>query len=144
MFWNWNLSDVPSIKILIPEPEPHSPKERLRKAISKMCLYTCPRDRTSPSHSIIQKNSMDQVVWEVLDRVRGQKHVLKQNPDFGPETQKYCVPSIRNVESPTSSFPCTFFSNGKTKQSMITEQAPLQTLNSNPKECCYTHSMPSE
>ncbi|XP_055971329.1 protein TESPA1 [Sorex fumeus] len=142
MFWNWNPGDVPSLRILTPEPEPQSPRERLRKAISKMCLYTSPRDRSSPPSSSTQKNSMDQVVWEVMERVRGEKQVLQQDPDFGPTTQKYPMPLIRNAKLPTSSCPCVLCPRGKTQRWMSREQAPLQTLNSNFKEPCDTHSLP--
>lgn len=143
MFWNWSPTDVPSIRILTPESEPHSPRERLRKAISKMCLYTCPKDRSSPPRSIAQKNSMDQVVWEVMDRVRGEKQVLQQDPDSGPRTQNYPMPFIGNVKLPTSFCPCILCCPGeKTQRWMSREHAPLQTLNSNFKEPCYTHSLP--
>uniref|UniRef100_A0A8C6EP52 ITPR-interacting domain-containing protein n=1 Tax=Marmota marmota marmota TaxID=9994 RepID=A0A8C6EP52_MARMA len=82
MFWNCNPTDVPSIRILAPESEPHSPRERLRKAISKMCLYTGSRDRLSPPRNTPKRNSLDQVVWEVMDRVREEKLVLQKGPGF--------------------------------------------------------------
>ncbi|KAM9230567.1 protein TESPA1 [Dugong dugon] len=123
MFWNYNPTDVPFIRIMAPDPEPHSPRERLRKAISKMCLYTCPRDRLSPPHNSPRRNSLDQVVWEVMDRVRGEKLVLQEDPEFGPGPQKEPVPFIRDTKLPT----------------VLTAS---QTLDSNLDASCYTHSLP--
>lgn len=142
MFWNYNPTEVPSIKILGPEPEPHSPRERLRKAISKMCLYTCPRDRLSSPHNTPQRNSLDQVVWEVMDRVRGEKLVLQQDPEFGPGSQEDPVPPTTRPKLPTSSStcPCVLCPEDETQQGMSTMQAPSQTLHSNPKTPCCTHS----
>ncbi|XP_014642066.1 PREDICTED: protein TESPA1 [Ceratotherium simum simum] len=142
MFWNCNPTDVPSIRILAPEPEPHSPRERLRKAISKMCLYTCPRDRLSPPHNTPKRNSLDQVVWEVMDRVRGEKLVLQQDPEFGPGSQEDPVPPIRGTELPTSSCPCVLCPKEDGQQGMATMQASSQTLDSNSEACCCTHSLP--
>ncbi|KAF5928423.1 hypothetical protein HPG69_015028 [Diceros bicornis minor] len=142
MFWNCNPTDVPSIRILAPEPEPHSPRERLRKAISKMCLYTCPRDRLSPPHNTPKRNSLDQVVWEVMDRVRGEKLVLQQDPEFGPGSQEDPVPPIRGTELPTSSCPCVLCPKEDGQQGMSTMQASSQTLDSNSEACCCTHSLP--
>ncbi|XP_036107247.1 protein TESPA1 isoform X1 [Molossus molossus] len=142
MFWNCNPTDVPSIKILAPEPELHSPRERLRKAISKMCLYTCPRVRLSPPHHTPKRNSLDQVVWEVMDRVRGEKLVLHQDPEFGPGSQKGPVHPIRGTTLPTSSCSCDLCPKEETQQGMSTEHAPSQILYSNPKTPCCTHSMP--
>lgn len=144
MLWNYNPTDVPSIKILAPEPEPHSPRERLRKAISKMCLYTCPRDRLSSPHNDPKRNSLDQVVWEVMDRVRGEKMVLQQDPEFGPGSQEDAVPPINSTKLPTSSSmcPCVFCPKEETQQGVSTAQAPSQTLHCNPKTPCCTHSLP--
>ncbi|XP_057413519.1 protein TESPA1 [Balaenoptera acutorostrata] len=139
MFWNCNPTDLPSVKILAPEPEPHSPRERLRKAISKMCLYTCPRDRLSPPDHTPKRNSLDQVVWEVMDRVRGEKLVLQQDPGFGPVPQGDPVPPIRGTKLPTSSCPCALCFKEETQQGMSTLQEPSETLDSNP---CCTHSLP--
>ncbi|XP_057558714.1 protein TESPA1 isoform X1 [Hippopotamus amphibius kiboko] len=142
MFWNCNPTDVPSIKILAPEPEPHSPRERLRKAISKMCLYTCPRDRLSTPNHTPKRNSLDQVVWEVMDRVRGEKLVLQQDPGFGPGPQGDPVPPISGTKLPTSSCPCVFCSKEETQQGMPTLKEPLETLDSNLKIPCCAHSLP--
>ncbi|EHB07565.1 hypothetical protein GW7_03335 [Heterocephalus glaber] len=141
MFWNYNPTDVPSIRILAPEPEPHSPRERLRKAISKMCLYTGSRDRLSPSHNIPKRNSLDQVVWEVMDRVRGEKLVLQQGSEFGQGPQEDTVPSIENTKLPTSSSSCALCPEVETWQGMSTVLAQSQTLDSNPKALNSTHSL---
>lgn len=139
MFWNCNPTDVPSIKILAPEPEPHSPRDRLRKAISKMCLYTCPRVQLSPPHNTSKRNSLDQVVWEVMDRVRGEKLILQQDPEFGPSSQEGPVPPIRGTMLPTSSCSCVLCPKEETQQGLSTVCEPLQTLHSNPKIPCCTH-----
>ncbi|XP_036771259.2 protein TESPA1 isoform X2 [Manis pentadactyla] len=144
MFWNCDPMDVPSIRILAPELEPHSPRERLRKAISKMCLYTCPRDWLSPPHNTPKRNSLDQVVWEVMDRVRGEKLVLQQDPGFGPDSWKDSLPNIGGTKLPISSCPCALCSKQETQLGMSTVQAQSQTLDSNPKKLCCTHSLPRE
>ncbi|XP_019649025.1 protein TESPA1 isoform X2 [Ailuropoda melanoleuca] len=141
MFWNYNPSDLPSIRILAPEPEPHSPRERLRKAISKMCLYTSPRDRLSPPQNIPKRNSLDQVVWEVMDRVRGEKLVLQQDPGLGPGSEEDPVPLIRDPKLPTSG-PCALCPKEETQQGMSTMQAPSQPLGPKPETACCTHSLP--
>ncbi|XP_048072788.1 protein TESPA1 [Ursus arctos] len=141
MFWNYNPSDVPSIRILAPEPEPHSPRERLRKAISKMCLYTSPRDRLSPPQNIPKRNSLDQVVREVMDRVRGEKLVLQQDPGLGPGSEEDPVPLIKDPKLPTSG-PCALCPKEETQQGMSTMQAPSQTLDPKPETTCCTHSLP--
>ncbi|XP_036156275.1 protein TESPA1 isoform X2 [Myotis myotis] len=143
MFWNCNPTDVPSIKILAPEPEPHSPRDRLRKAISKMCLYTCPRIQLSPPHNTSKRNSLDQVVWEVMDRVRGEKLILQQDPEFGPGSQEGPVPPIRGTMLPTSCS-CVLCPKEETQQGMSTVCEPLQTLHSDPKIPYCTHSLPRE
>uniref|UniRef100_A0A8C3WJX9 Thymocyte expressed, positive selection associated 1 n=1 Tax=Catagonus wagneri TaxID=51154 RepID=A0A8C3WJX9_9CETA len=143
MFWNCNnTTDVPSIKILAPEPEPHSPRERLRKAISKMCLYTCPRDRFSPPDNTPKRNSLDQVVWEVMDRVRGEKLVLQQDPGFGPGLPGDPVPPIKDTKLPTSSCPCVLCPKEETQQGLSTMQASSQTWDSNLRIPSCTHSQP--
>ncbi|XP_044535169.1 protein TESPA1 [Gracilinanus agilis] len=79
LFWP-SAADAPLIRILSPESEAQSPVERLRRAVSKMCLYTTPRDGPSPPHAPTQRNSLDQVVWEVMDRVREDKLALQVEP----------------------------------------------------------------
>lgn len=106
MLWNCDPTDVPSIKVLSPDPEPHSPRERLRKAISKMCLYTGSRDRLSPPHHTPKRNSLDQVVWEVMDRVRGEKLGLQQDSGSGQGLNEDPMPPIANTKLAVSSFPC--------------------------------------
>ncbi|XP_054446705.1 protein TESPA1 [Pteronotus mesoamericanus] len=142
MFWNCNPTDVPSIKILSPESDPQSPRERLRKAISKMCLYTSPRVRLSPPHDSPKRNSLDQVVWEVMDRVRGEKLVLQQDSEFEPGSQDDPAPPIHGTMLPTSSCSCVLCPKGETQLGMSTAHVPSQTLHSNPKTPCCTHSLP--
>lgn len=141
MFWNCNPTDVPSIKILAPESEPHSPRERLRKAISKMCLYTCPRVRLSPPHNTPLRSSLDQVVWEVMDRVRGDKLVLQQDSEFKPGSQEGPALCINGTVLP-SSCSCVLCPKGETQQGVSTVHEPSQTLHSNPKTPRCTHLLP--
>ncbi|CAO2581734.1 Protein TESPA1 [Lemmus lemmus] len=108
MLWICDPTDVPSIRILDTEPEPHSPRERLRKAISKMCLYTGSRDRLSPFCNNPKRNSLDQVVWEVMDRVKGEKLGLQQGSGDGQVPQEESVSPVQNTKLSTSSFSCVF------------------------------------
>ncbi|XP_009179161.2 protein TESPA1 isoform X1 [Papio anubis] len=145
MFWNCNHpTDVPSIRIVSREPEPHSPRDRLRKAISKMCLYTCPRDRPPPPHNTPRKNSLDQVVLEVMDKVKEEKQVLQQDSDLGQFSQEDPVPPVEGEKLPTSPYPFVLCCKEETQQGMSTVLAPSQTLDSNPKVPCCTHSLPIE
>ncbi|XP_010355875.2 protein TESPA1 [Rhinopithecus roxellana] len=144
MFWNCNHpTDVPSIRILSREPEPHSPRDRLRKAISKMCLYTCPRDRPPPPHNT-PKNGLDQVVLEAVDKVKEEKQVLQQDSDLGQFSQEDPVPPVEGEKLPTSPYPCVLCCKEETQQGMSTVLAPSQTLDSNPKVPCCTHFLPTE
>lgn len=108
MFWPCDPTDMPSIRILDPEPEPHSPRERLRKAISKMCLYTGSRDRLAPFHSNPKRNSLDQVVWEVMDRAKGEKLGLQQGSVNAQVPREESVSPVQNTKLSTSSFSCVF------------------------------------
>ncbi|XP_046291988.1 protein TESPA1 isoform X1 [Marmota monax] len=140
MFWNCNPTDVPSIRILAPESEPHSPRERLRKAISKMCLYTGSRDRLSPPRNTPKRNSLDQVVWEVMDRVREEKLVLQKGPGFEEGPQEETAGPTRDSQLPASS-PCVFYPKEETQQRMSTVMAPSQDLDSNPETPCCIYSL---
>ena len=74
-----------------------------------------------------------------MDRVRGEKLVLQQDPGFGPVPQGDPVPPIRGTKLPTSSCPCALCFKEETQQGMSTLQEPSETLDSNP---CCTHSLP--
>lgn len=143
MFWNCNPTEGPSIRILAPESEPNSPRERLRKAISKMCLYTGSRDRLSPPHNTPKRNSLDQVVWEVMDRVREEKLVLQKGPDFEEGPQEETAHPTRDSQLPASS-PCVFCPKEETQQGMSTVLAPSQDLDSNPETPCCIHSLTTD
>ncbi|KAG8505877.1 Protein TESPA1 [Galemys pyrenaicus] len=142
MFWNCNPTEVPSIRILTPEPEPQSPRDRLRKAISKMCLYTCPRERFSSPHDTSKRNSLDQVVWEVMDRVRGEKLVIQKDSGLGPSPQEVPAAPIMDTKLSCSSYPCVLCPKVETQEGTATEQALSQTLGSNPEVSCCTHFLP--
>lgn len=118
MFWNFDPTDVPSIRILAPEPEPYSARECLWKAISKMCLYTDSRDRLTSSYNNPQKNSLDQIVWEVMDRVKGEKISLEQDPGHRQGPGEDSVPPVQNTNLPTSSLPCVFCPKEETQRGM--------------------------
>lgn len=143
MFWNCNPTEVPSIRILTPQPEPHSPRDRLRKAISKMCLYTCPRDRLSPPNESSKRNSLDQVVWEVMDRVRGDKLIVQQDPGLGPSPQEDPVAPVKGTNLSTTSYPCALCTKVETQQGLYTETASSQTLDSNTEVPCCIHFLPT-
>ncbi|XP_012873387.1 PREDICTED: protein TESPA1 [Dipodomys ordii] len=139
MFWNYNPTDVPSIKILTPEPEPHSPRERLRKAISKMCLYTGSRDPLSSPSSTPKRNSLDQVVWEVMDRVRGgEKLVFHKGPGFEEGPGENPAPPIGDTKFPASSFPLVLCPKEELLQGTL---AKPQTLHWKTDPSCWTQSL---
>uniref|UniRef100_A0A8C4XR59 ITPR-interacting domain-containing protein n=1 Tax=Falco tinnunculus TaxID=100819 RepID=A0A8C4XR59_FALTI len=87
---SWAYPDVPDICITPNKPSTLSPVERLKKAVSTMCLYMSPRDEDSPRGTgrvptvpTSQPSAMGKVVQEVLERVREERfrfdpaHVLK-------------------------------------------------------------------
>ncbi|NXW51135.1 TESP1 protein, partial [Nyctiprogne leucopyga] len=46
---SWPCPDVPNIRTAVPtQPTTLSPVERLKKAVSTMCLYTSPKDEDTP------------------------------------------------------------------------------------------------
>lgn len=126
VFWNFDPTDVPSIRILAPDAEPNSPRERLRKAISKMCLYTGSRDRLSSSYNNLKKNSLDQIVWEVMDRVKGEKIGLQQDPGHRQAPQEESMPTVQNTNPSTSSLPCVFCPKEETWGDMCHAHALLR------------------
>ncbi|XP_017197409.2 protein TESPA1 [Oryctolagus cuniculus] len=144
LLWNYNPSDVPSIRIQAPEPEPQSPRDRLRKAISKMCLYTGSRDRLSLPPTPQKRNSLDQVVWEVMDRVRGEKLVLQQGSGIERDPQEAPVLPEGDMELSPSSSPCASRPKEETQQAMPMVFSSSQTLEPICKAPCCTHSLPRE
>lgn len=76
----WACTDVPNIRIAPTQPSTLSPVERLKKAVSTMCLYTSPRDEDSPRGTsrlptvpTSQPSAMGKVVQEVLERAREER-----------------------------------------------------------------------
>ncbi|XP_064354526.1 protein TESPA1 isoform X2 [Dromaius novaehollandiae] len=76
----WACPDIPDIRISPAKPEALSPVDRLKKAVSKMCLYTSPRAEESPrgpgrGHTAqgSRPSSLGKVVQEVLERARGER-----------------------------------------------------------------------
>ncbi|XP_074931794.1 protein TESPA1 [Phalacrocorax aristotelis] len=73
----WARPDIPDIHIAPAQPSTLSPVERLKKAVSTMCLYTSPRDEDSPRGTgraptvpTSQPSALGKVVQEVLERAR--------------------------------------------------------------------------
>ncbi|XP_078544757.1 protein TESPA1 isoform X2 [Lissotriton helveticus] len=78
-----DFREVPESMITPTKQEPISPVNRLKRAISRMCLYTSSRD-TGSFHNANQVtpkklNSLDMVVNEVLEIVREGKLKSEQN-----------------------------------------------------------------
>uniref|UniRef100_A0A8B9S406 ITPR-interacting domain-containing protein n=1 Tax=Apteryx owenii TaxID=8824 RepID=A0A8B9S406_APTOW len=76
----WACPDIPDIRITPAKPETLSPVDRLKKAVSKMCLYTLPRAEESPRgpgqvHATqgSRPSSLGKVVQEVLERAREER-----------------------------------------------------------------------
>ncbi|KAF1434201.1 Protein TESPA1, partial [Spheniscus mendiculus] len=76
----WACPDVPDIRIAPTQPCTLSPVERLKKAVSTMCLYTSPRDEDSPRGTgwaptvpTSQPSALGKVVQEVLERAREER-----------------------------------------------------------------------
>ncbi|NXD17256.1 TESP1 protein, partial [Nothocercus nigrocapillus] len=68
----WACSDIPDIRITPATAEPVSPVERLKKAVSRMCLYTAPRTAPSPR----RPSTLGRVVQEVLERARAERFLF--------------------------------------------------------------------
>ncbi|NWH68831.1 TESP1 protein, partial [Geococcyx californianus] len=76
----WACPDLPDLLIAPTQPRVLSPVERLKKAVSTMCLYTSPRDEDNPrgtsqvpSAATNQPSNLGQVVQEVLERARQER-----------------------------------------------------------------------
>jgi len=79
----WARPDVPNVpdaRLAPAQPGTLSPAERLKKAVSTMCLYTSPRDEDSPRGSgraptvpTSQPSTLGKVVQEVLERAREER-----------------------------------------------------------------------
>ncbi|XP_062453426.1 protein TESPA1 isoform X2 [Rhea pennata] len=76
----WACPDIPDIRITPAKPEILSPVDRLKKAVSRMCLYTLPRAGESPRspgqvHTTqgSRPSSLGKVVQEVLERAREER-----------------------------------------------------------------------
>ncbi|NXJ85456.1 TESP1 protein, partial [Trogon melanurus] len=73
----WARPPGPDILVAPPQPAALSPVERLRKAVSTMCLYTSPpaeesagaASRVPPTHP----SSLGKVVQEVMERARDER-----------------------------------------------------------------------
>ncbi|XP_019412040.1 PREDICTED: protein TESPA1 [Crocodylus porosus] len=67
----WASTDIPDLRVVQAKPEALSPVDRLKKAVSKMCLYTSPKAEKSPGGEAERHRcSLGQVVQEVMERAR--------------------------------------------------------------------------
>ncbi|XP_059574249.1 protein TESPA1 isoform X1 [Alligator mississippiensis] len=67
----WASTDIPDLRVVPAKPEALSPVDRLKKAVSKMCLYTSPKAEKSPGGDAgCRRSSLGQVVQEVMERAR--------------------------------------------------------------------------
>uniref|UniRef100_A0A8C8SG73 ITPR-interacting domain-containing protein n=1 Tax=Pelusios castaneus TaxID=367368 RepID=A0A8C8SG73_9SAUR len=80
----WACSDIPDIRVMPTKAEALSPVDRLKKAISKMCLYTSPKAE-SPRRASRRRSSLGRVVQEVLERARGERFQFDQRVIEGME-----------------------------------------------------------
>nr|XP_056705506.1 protein TESPA1 [Euleptes europaea] len=71
--------DIPDSWHVPSKPEAESPLQRLRKAISRMCLYTLPQEggTLGPSKKPSRMSRLEQVVWEVIDKARRNRFHLE-------------------------------------------------------------------
>ncbi|NWX39641.1 TESP1 protein, partial [Steatornis caripensis] len=76
----WPCPHVPNSRVAPAQPGIFSPVERLKAAVSTMCLYTAPRDEDSPRGTArvpavptSRHGALGEVVQEVLERVREQR-----------------------------------------------------------------------
>ncbi|XP_074835960.1 protein TESPA1 isoform X2 [Carettochelys insculpta] len=71
----WTCPEIPSTWLVPMKAEAMSPVDRLKKAVSKMCLYISPRaesPRTAGGALRARSSSLGTVVQEVLERARGE------------------------------------------------------------------------
>lgn len=68
----WAFPEIPESWNVPSKPEVVSPLQRLRNAISRMCLYTLPRERGTVAASNMQSpgRHLGQVVWEVMGKLQ--------------------------------------------------------------------------
>ena len=97
---------------------PTQPENVSGKQSLKMCLYTGSPDRLTSSYNNPQKNSLDQIVWEVMDRVNGEKISLEQDPGHRQGPGEESVPPVQNTNLPTSSLPWVFCPKEETQLDM--------------------------
>ena len=97
---------------------PTQPENVSGKQSLKMCLYTGSPDRLTSSYNNPQKNSLDQIVWEVMDRVNGEKISLEQDPGHRQGPGEESVPPVQNTNLPTSSLPWVFCPKEETQRGM--------------------------
>ncbi|NXD85995.1 TESP1 protein, partial [Halcyon senegalensis] len=78
----WLCPHVPEVRLPPAQPTTPSPVERLKKAVSTMCLYTSTRDEDHPPRDSGRAppgcpSALGRVVQEVLERARGEKFRLE-------------------------------------------------------------------
>ncbi|XP_053143862.1 protein TESPA1 isoform X2 [Hemicordylus capensis] len=127
----WDFPHIPDSWNIPSEPEALSPLQRLRNAISRMCLYTSPREEGLPVASDMQSpmSRLERIVWEVMGKIRQDKlHLdaesVQHNAHTGPLGGLF---SQRKMESTSS-------------ETTIPETASVTS----PCFCCEAPSQPGE
>ncbi|XP_069898427.1 protein TESPA1 isoform X2 [Dipodomys merriami] len=97
------------------------------------------RDRLSSPSSTPKRNSLDQVVWEVMDRVRGgEKLVFHKGPGFEEGPGEDPAPPIGDTTFPASSFPLVLCPKEELLQGTLEKP---QTLHWKTDPSCWTQSL---
>ncbi|KAF7234791.1 Protein TESPA1 [Varanus komodoensis] len=86
----WALSEIPDSWNIPCEPQASSPFQRLRRAVSRMCLYTSPREGESPLTSNVQapRSRLEQIVSEVMNKARKDRLCFDMEEEEEEEEEK--------------------------------------------------------
>ncbi|XP_067391155.1 protein TESPA1 [Emydura macquarii macquarii] len=91
----WACSEIPDIWVMPTKAEATSPVDRLKRAVSKMCLYTSPRADSPRKASGVpsrRRSSLGRVVQEVLERAREERFQFDQTDREGMEEAAHEMP----------------------------------------------------
>ncbi|CAM4660175.1 unnamed protein product [Lepidochelys olivacea] len=97
----WACPEIPNCWVVPAKAETKSPVDRLKKAISKMCLYTSPRAESLRRASTVpscRRSILGRVVQEVLERAREERFRFDQTDIEDMEGAAH--------EMPTGTFQC--------------------------------------
>ncbi|XP_014430863.2 protein TESPA1 isoform X2 [Pelodiscus sinensis] len=121
----WSCPEIPSTWVVPTKVEATSPVDRLKKAISKMCLYTSPKSesphRASKAPSC-QRSSLGRVVQEVLERAREERFQFAQTDIEGMEGADW--------EMPTGTVQCWY-------REQSSSQELSEPENNSPEHVCH-------